>query len=93
MNVTKRELAKIISDKTGLGYMEICSVFSTPQHSSGARDEIAVKAMQGLLSNSGAAIQANPMSGWGFCNVTAEEFADFCYSIADEMLKASVKNS
>jgi hypothetical protein len=52
------------------------------------RDYFAAKVMQGLLANPGGPIQANGMSGWNWCNCTAEDVADFAWHVADAMLKA-----
>lgn len=52
------------------------------------RDRLAEKAIQGLLANPSGPIQANGMSGWGLCNCTIEQVADFAWHIADHMLKA-----
>lgn len=52
------------------------------------RDYFAAKAMQGLLANPGGAIQQNGMSGWGWCNCTVDDVAEFAWHIADAMLKA-----
>lgn len=52
------------------------------------RDYFAAKSMHGLLANPGGPIQANGMSGWGWCNCTLEDVADFAWHIADAMLRA-----
>ena len=52
------------------------------------RDYFAAKAMQGLLANPSGAIQQNGMSGWGWCNCTVNDAAEFAWHIADAMLKA-----
>jgi hypothetical protein len=52
------------------------------------RDYFEVRAMQGLLANPGGAIQQNGMSGWGLCNCTIDDVAEFAWHIADAMLKA-----
>lgn len=52
------------------------------------RDRLAEKVIQGLLANPSGPIQANGMSGWGLCNCTIEQVADFAWHIADHMLKA-----
>lgn len=52
------------------------------------RDAFAMKALQGLLANPGGPIQANGMSGWSWCNCTAEDVASLTYSMADAMLAA-----
>ena len=52
------------------------------------RDYFAAKAMQGLLANPSGAIQQNGMSGWGWCNCTVDDVAEFAWHIADAMLKA-----
>lgn len=52
------------------------------------RDFFAAKAMQGLLANPGGAIQQNGMSGWGWCNCTVDDVAEFAWHIADAMLRA-----
>lgn len=52
------------------------------------RDYFAAKAMQGLLANPGGAIQQNGMSGWGWCNCTVDDVAEFAWHIADAMLRA-----
>ena len=55
------------------------------------RGAFAISALQGLLANPGGPIQANNMSGWGWCNSTAEDVANLTYSMADAMLKERSK--
>lgn len=52
------------------------------------RDQFAMSAMNGLLSNSGGVIQANSHRGTGWVNTSAKGTAELAYEIADEMLKA-----
>jgi hypothetical protein len=51
------------------------------------REYFAGLAMQGLLANSGGVIQANEMSGTGWCNGDAESMAQLCIESADALLK------
>lgn len=51
------------------------------------RDQIAMSAMNGLLSNSGGVVQANSYSGTGYANGNSEYLAIWAYEIADAMLK------
>lgn len=50
------------------------------------RFHAAVAAMQGLLANPGGPIQANGMSGWGFCNCDGNQVAEVAVSMADTLL-------
>lgn len=52
------------------------------------RDQFAMSAMNGLLSNSGGVIQANSHTGTGWVNTSAKGTAELAYEIADVMLKA-----
>ena len=52
------------------------------------RDYFAAKAMQGLLSNPGGPIQANPQNGWDYTNTPPEGVAGTAYEMADHMLAA-----
>jgi hypothetical protein len=51
------------------------------------REHFAAMAMQGLLSNSGGAVQANSMSGTGFCNTDEVGLAQWSLACADALLK------
>ena len=55
------------------------------------RDEFAMVALQGLLSNSGGAIQSIATNGWGFVNCELEDVTTLSYAIADAMMKARGK--
>lgn len=55
------------------------------------RDEFAMRALNGLLSNSGGVVQANPMSGTGYVNTDSAKVAEWSYRIADAMLKERSK--
>lgn len=50
------------------------------------REMFAMHAMQGILSNSGGVIQANSMSGTGWCNCDASGFAQWSLECADSLL-------
>jgi hypothetical protein len=52
------------------------------------RDYFAAKAMQGVIANSGAALQSNDRTGWGWVNCNASDVAVIAYQVADAMLKA-----
>lgn len=52
------------------------------------RDQFAMSALNGLLSNSGGVIQANSHSGTGWVNTNAQSTAKLAYELADAMLKA-----
>ena len=56
------------------------------------RDWFAGKIASGLFANPGGPIQANGMRGWGFCNCTQEDVAEFIWSQADAMLAEREKN-
>lgn len=47
------------------------------------RAYFAAKAMQGLLANPSGPIQANGMSGWGWCNCSPEDVINLAYMLAD----------
>ena len=51
------------------------------------REMFAMHAMQGLLSNSGGVVQANSMSGTGFCNSDEKSLAKWAVSCADALLE------
>ena len=55
------------------------------------RDEFAVMALNGLLSNSGGVVQHNSMCGTGYINGDAEGVAEWAYELADAMLKERSK--
>jgi hypothetical protein len=55
------------------------------------REEFAARAMQGILSNSGGVIQANNMTGTGWCNSNAQDLANLAVECADALLKALEK--
>ena len=50
------------------------------------RDLFALKALQGLLSNSRGPIQANGMNGWGLVNCTWEQVAGAAVRAGDALL-------
>lgn len=50
------------------------------------REMFAMHAMQGILSNSGGVIQANSMSGTGWCNCDASGLAKWSLDCADALL-------
>lgn len=50
------------------------------------REMFAMHAMQGILSNSGGVIQANSMSGTGWCNYDANGLAELSLECADALL-------
>ena len=50
------------------------------------REHFAVLAMQGLLANSGGVIQANNMSGTGWCNSDSNSMASLSVECADALL-------
>ena len=50
------------------------------------REMFAMHAMQGILSNSGGVIQANPMSGTGWCDFDAQGLAEWSLECADALL-------
>ncbi|AKN44311.1 hypothetical protein [Pseudoalteromonas phage Pq0] len=50
------------------------------------REMFAMHAMQGILSNSGGVIQANSMSGTGWCNCDAKGLAQWSLECADALL-------
>lgn len=50
------------------------------------REMFAMHAMQGLLSNSGGVVQANNMSGTGFCNSDETSLAQWSIACADALL-------
>ena len=52
------------------------------------RDYFAAAALQGLMGNSGGPWQANPSSGTGWCNCSAEDVASVAYDLADAMIAA-----
>lgn len=71
-----------------------CGLDQLPQSPSKTlRDEFAMAAMQGLLANPGGPIQANPMSGWGFCNSNLIDLAKEAFAIADAMLTEREKHA
>lgn len=51
------------------------------------RDQFAMSALNGLLSNSGGVVQANSYSGTGYANGSAEYTALWAYELADAMLE------
>lgn len=55
------------------------------------RDQIAMQAMNGLLSNSGGVIQSNGFSGTGYVNCSHSSVAEWAYELADAMLKERSK--
>lgn len=50
------------------------------------RQYAAIKAMQGLLANSGGPIQANGRTGWGLVNCTPQNIAVAAVDLADALL-------
>ena len=50
------------------------------------REMFAMHAMQGFLSNSGGVVQANNMSGTGFCNSDETSLAQWSIAFADALL-------
>tara|TARA_R110000796_G_scaffold87170_1_gene188314 strand:+ start:258 stop:539 length:282 start_codon:yes stop_codon:yes gene_type:complete len=50
------------------------------------REHFAGLAMQGILANSGGAIQANSQSGFGWCNCDDEQMAKLSLDCADALL-------
>ena len=50
------------------------------------REMFAMNAMQGLLANSGGVIQANSMSGTGWCNCNSKGLAQWSVECADALL-------
>lgn len=59
----------------------------TDKNQATLRDQIAIAAMSGLLSNSGGVVQANCMTGTGYANCDSEGVASWAYELADAMLK------
>lgn len=55
------------------------------------REMFAMHAMQGLLSNCGGVVQANSMSGTGFCNSDEKSLAQWSISCADALLEELAK--
>lgn len=55
------------------------------------RDEFAMVALTGLLSNSGGVVQKSPMSGTGYVNGDNETVSAWAYGLADAMLKERSK--
>jgi hypothetical protein len=51
------------------------------------REMFAMHAMQGLLSNCGGVVQANSVSGTGFCNSDETSLAQWSLACADALLK------
>ena len=79
-------------NETGLDLIAWADERATDQdHPKDLRDEFAMVALQGLLSNSGGAIQSNAMNGWGFVNCELEDVTTLSYNIADAMMKARGK--
>ena len=78
-----------IKDNGGPAFPETCGDQIVPGMT--LRDYFAAKALQGLLANAGGPIQANGMSGWGFCNSTVQHAAKFAYEWADAMLAERAK--
>lgn len=50
------------------------------------REMFAMHAMQGILSKSGGVVQANSMSGTGWCNCDASGLAQWSLECADALL-------
>lgn len=50
------------------------------------REMFAMHAMQGILSNAGGVIQANSMSGTGWCNCNAHGLVKWSIECADALL-------
>ena len=57
------------------------------------REYFAAMAMQGLLSNSGGAIQSNNMSGTGWRSCNSEMMAEWATECADALLSELDKES
>lgn len=55
------------------------------------RDEFAMAALNGLLSNSGGVVQKSCMSGTGYVNWDNETVSAWAYGLADAMLKERLK--
>lgn len=55
------------------------------------RDEFAMAALTGLLSNSGGPIQISSQRGWSLVNCTLDDVSSFAYEMADAMLAAAPK--
>jgi len=51
------------------------------------REQFAMAAMQGLLSNPGGPIQAGGTTGWHLVNCTVAQMAIFCVEFGDEVIK------
>lgn len=52
------------------------------------RTWLAGLAMQAICTNPGGPIQANPMSGTGYCNCTAQQVGEWAVEIGDAVLAA-----
>lgn len=55
------------------------------------RQRAVIAAMQGILSNSGGAIQANSMNGWGLVNTDPEAISILAHDIAEALLAEEIK--
>lgn len=62
-----------------------------PSEAKTLRDEFAMGAMTGLLSNSEGVVQKSPMSGTGYVNGDNETVSAWAYGLADAMLKERSK--
>lgn len=72
---------------SGDDFVEIEKKLASNGNESRLRDQFAVQAMNGLLSNSGGVIQFNSMSGTGYVNGNSDGVASWAYELADAMLK------
>lgn len=68
-------------------FVEIEKKLASSGNESRLRDQIAMQAMNGLLSNSGGVIQPNSFSGTGYVNCSHSSVAEWAYELADAMLK------
>jgi len=57
-----------------------------PRPGQSLRAYFAAKALQGLLANPGGPIQANSMSGFGWCNCKIEDVCGFAVGLADALI-------
>lgn len=80
MKPTIKDVVDLIRDRYGLSMSEALELLRTPIHPRELRDEFAMRALTGIVSN--------PESG---CNSTSD-LAHYAYQCADSMLKERIKN-